>query len=267
MRIIFTHYCSLSLPYAAPPTGDLRWRAPQEPARWPDSVIRKATAHGPSCPQVNILEYQSEDCLFVDIYTPSANRFGVVTGGRRRRLPVMLWIHGGAWVMGSRDFLGVQNPLYIVEHRDVVVVTMNYRLGPLGFMVGARNGTDPIDGSTIDGNFGLLDQRAAMKWVQENIAQFGGDPESVTLWGESAGAMSIGFHLTSPGSEGLFHRVIMESNVLGVRYRTRDEAAHIGEELARSRRGASMLVVVVRVNMFVHTYATFGYNDTSATYS
>jgi carboxylesterase type B len=134
----------------------------------------------------------------------------------------MIWLHGGAWIIGSGNMVGVQNPIYSVYHKDVIVVSVQYRLGPLGFMT-----TDELVG-----NYGLKDQEFALKWVQENIKNFGGDPERVTLWGESAGAMSIGFHMTGNISQGLFHRAIWESNVLGINYRTNEEAKALSEALA-----------------------------------
>ncbi|KAI3637842.1 hypothetical protein MIR68_004491 [Amoeboaphelidium protococcarum] len=206
----------LGMPYAKSPSGELRWKAPQQHDGW--DGIRDATRLGAQCPQLTYMGHQSEDCLLVDVFTPTKDR--MVDG---KLLPVMFWIHGGAFLLGSGNMVGVQNPMYMVHHKDVIVVSINYRLGALGFLVTKE----------VKGNFGLLDQRFAMQWVQENIAAFGGDKNRVTLWGESAGAMSISHHLTMPKSYGLFSRVIMQSPVFGVRCRPLEEAEQIGDLFAK----------------------------------
>src|SRR5215470_14061942 len=194
------------IPYAAPPVGARRWLAPQPPESW--SGVRKATSFGGTAPQNTIAldvlpafvikEPQTEDCLYLNVWTPRAD------GARR---PVLVWIHGGAFTIGS----GAQT-LYdgaaLAKRGDVVVVTINYRLGALGFLRLAEltNGAIPSTG-----NEGILDQVAALAWVRENIAAFGGDPDNVTIFGESAGGMSVGSLLCLPGARGLFHKAIPQS--------------------------------------------------------
>lgn len=203
------------IPYAQAPIGSLRFRAPQSPESW--DGIRDATKFGSICVQVpNPLSqadgmHQSEDCLNLNVWSPAAD-------GKRR--PVMVWIHGGAFVFGSGQSPWYDGTSFALEG-DVVVVTINYRLGPFGFLYLDRMGGGDYASS---GNCALLDQVAALQWVQENIAAFGGDPNRVTLFGESAGSMSVGALLTMPAAKGLFHQAIMES---GLPIPMRDgEAAH-----------------------------------------
>jgi para-nitrobenzyl esterase len=183
----------LGIPYAAPPTGRLRWHAPEPAARW--RGIRSATAFGPHCPQPGGASGTSENCLFLNVFTrPGASRAG---------RPVMVWVHGGALVTGESDSY---NPAALVKD-GVTVVTINYRLGALGFLADsalARRGG-------AAGNYGLMDQQAALRWVRANISRFGGNPRNVTLFGESAGGLSTLSQLVSPGSAGLFQRAIIES--------------------------------------------------------
>lgn len=192
------------IPYAAPPTGELRWRAPQPVMPWSD--IRDANTF--SCASWQDIEYCkelgggdpgafSEDCLYLNVWSP---------GVRQQRLPVMVWLHGGGFTIGAGSL-----PPYdgvALAKRDVVVVTVNYRLGHLGFF--AHPALDDEAGEKIN-NFALLDQIAALRWVQKNIAAFGGDPENVTLFGESAGARSVLSLLASPLGKGLFHKAIIQS--------------------------------------------------------
>ena len=189
----------LGIPYAAAPVGALRWQPTQAAIPW-DGVL-KADTTGSSCPQVASpfgTASVNEDCLFLNVYTPKANKF-------RRKLPVMVWIHGGSFTYGEGHTF---NPQKLVD-KDVVVVNFNYRLGALGFM--AHPALSAISASGTSGNFGLMDQQAALQWVQNNIAAFGGDPDNVTLFGESAGGLSVHTHLASPLSKGLFHRAIIQS--------------------------------------------------------
>jgi para-nitrobenzyl esterase len=183
----------LGIPYAAPPTGKLRWHAPEPPARW--RGVRAATAFGAHCPQPGSAAGTSENCLFVNVFTQPGTR----PGGR----PVMVWIHGGALVSGASD---TYNPASLVKD-GVTVVTINYRLGALGFLA------DPALANRAGnaGNYGLMDQQAALRWVRANISRFGGNPRNVTLFGESAGGLSTLSQLVSPGSAGLFQRAIIES--------------------------------------------------------
>ncbi|MGD0948679.1 MAG: carboxylesterase family protein [Candidatus Binatia bacterium] len=207
----------LGIPYAKPPVGPLRWRAPQPAEPW--AGTRPALALGSACTQFGnptTVEHVkagepmgSEDCLYLNIYAPQFAQTAVPAG--EARLPVMVWIHGGGNTIGEAGFYDGGN--LAVTHR-VVVVTTNYRLGPFGwFRHAALNGegTSDIDHS---GNFGTLDLIHALQWVQENISAFGGDPGNVTIFGESAGGTNVFTLLLSPQARGLFHRAIVESGGL-----------------------------------------------------
>lgn len=192
------------IPYAAPPVGPLRWRAPQPAEPW--SGLRNAAEYGGSAPQTPLqIDFlpgmdvgpQSEDCLYLNVTTRAAD------GGGR---PVLVWIHGGAFTIGSGSQT-MYDPTHLAG-RDVVVVRINYRLGALGFLDLAPELGDAYEGS---GNLGILDQIAALSWVRDNIAAFGGDPECVTIFGESAGGMSVGTLLGTPSARGLFQRAIPQS--------------------------------------------------------
>jgi para-nitrobenzyl esterase len=189
----------LGIPYAAPPVGPLRWRAPQPAAHW--NGVRPVTQFGPHCPQFGSrfgAGSMSENCLFLNVYTPAdASR----TAGA---LPVMVWIHGGDLTAGESDDY---NPAGLVRD-GAIVVTINYRLGALGFLAHPALATRPGGPS---GDYGLMDQQAALGWVQRNIRPFGGDPRSVTVFGESAGGLSVLSQLASPAARGLFARAIIES--------------------------------------------------------
>ncbi|MCC6553334.1 MAG: carboxylesterase family protein [Polyangiaceae bacterium] len=194
----------LGIPYAAPPVGDLRWRAPAPHAAWTEPLL--AAAKGPACAQMNpltgsFMSTSSEDCLTVNVWTPERS----ASAG----LPVLVWIHGGAFVLGSgsEDAYDGQR---LSEASGAVVITLNYRLGPLGFLaLPELRSEDAAHPST--GGYGLEDQRAALEWVKANAAAFGGDPGNVTIFGESAGGISVCHHLVSPRSKGLFQRAIIES--------------------------------------------------------
>ncbi|ONI92608.1 hypothetical protein ALI22I_03160 [Saccharothrix sp. ALI-22-I] len=179
------------IPYAAPPIGDLRWHSPVPPVPW--SGVLDATRPGSRCPQASVggrPASVTEDCLFLDVTTPRG----------ARKAPVLVWLHGGGLMNGAgSDYL----PTRLVRRGGLVVVTVNYRLGNLGFLgfPGLANG----------GAFGIEDQQAALRWVRRNIAEFGGDPDNVTLAGESAGAHSVCAQLASPGAAGLFQRAIAQS--------------------------------------------------------
>ncbi|NJP91319.1 carboxylesterase family protein [Nonomuraea sp. FMUSA5-5] len=188
----------LALPYAAPPVGDLRWRAPQPPPTW--QGVRAADAWGNRCPAAagsNGPRSETEDCLYLNVFRPEGTRAG-------QRLPVLFWIHGGGLVNGSAN---QHDGTLIAQLENVVVVSVNYRLGVLGYLVHPALAAE----SGQAGNYGLLDQQAALRWVRRNIAAFGGDPRRVTIDGESAGGFSVCAHLTAPGSAGLFARGIMQS--------------------------------------------------------
>jgi para-nitrobenzyl esterase len=208
------------LPYAAPPIGALRWRAPQPPAAWSD--IRDASKVGNACPQKRGLSLEGggdpgaldEDCLSLNVFAPRAEPGA--------RLPVMVWLHGGALIFGAGGL-----PLYdgaALARQGVVAVTLNYRLGPLGFFVHPAIEREAPDGAV---NFGLLDQIAALQWVQRNIAAFGGDPGKVTLFGQSAGAQSVLALMSSPLSRELMQRAIVQS-AYGLPARPRAKARETG---------------------------------------
>jgi para-nitrobenzyl esterase len=195
------------IPYAAPPVGDLRWEPPQPVTSWTEP--RSCTSFGAACPQPKSGELfyldvgpTSEDCLYLNVWSPA--RSGI------ERLPVMVWIHGGSFTTGagSMAIYGGQN----LAKRGVVVVTINYRLGPLGFL--AHPALSAGSDLGVSGNYGLLDQIEALRWVQRNVSAFGGDPARVTVFGESAGAISILDLLVSPLAEGLFQAAIVESGIL-----------------------------------------------------
>ena len=193
----------LGIPYAAPPVGDLRLAPPQPHAAW--SAPLDATKYGSPCPQTARLNSPSsdEDCLFLNVFAPAF---------LQRNRPVMVFIHGGSFnsgnggtTAGGPDYNGVD----IATQSGVVVVTINYRLSILGFL--ANTGLD-ADNGRPSGNYGIQDQQQALRWVRENIAAFGGDPANVTIFGESAGGISVVYHLVSPDSAGLFDRAIIESS-------------------------------------------------------
>ena len=193
------------IPYAAPPVGDLRWRPPQAVKPWKD--ILQCDTFGPVCPQPGgrtrltqtTFDNISEDCLYLNVWTKAGNN--------QARLPVMVWIHGGGNISGAASL-----PYYDGEalaRQGVVLVSINYRLGPFGFF--AHPLLSKESGKGVSGNYGLLDQIAALKWVQKNIQAFGGDPKQVTIFGESAGALDVCCLMASPLAKGLFHRAIAES--------------------------------------------------------
>jgi para-nitrobenzyl esterase len=196
----------LGIPYAAPPVGQLRWKPPQPVIPW--QGIRRAeqmTASPFTPPNYRSSVYfepttaMSEDCLMLNVWTPEAKP--------AKPLPVMVWIYGGDWTYGSSS-----NPLYwgnTLARHDVVVVSINYRLGALGFFAHPSLSAESEHG--VSGNYGLLDQIAALQWVQKNISHFGGDPDNVTVFGQSAGSFSVNYLMTSPLAKGLFHRAIGQS--------------------------------------------------------
>ncbi|HEX4496546.1 MAG TPA: carboxylesterase family protein [Thermoanaerobaculia bacterium] len=185
------------IPYAAPPVGPLRWKAPQPPAAW--SGERKATAAGPICTQpVENGEPVSEDCLTLQVFAPKA----------AGKAPVMVWVHGGANVFGAGSKPAYDGSAFARD--GVILVAFNYRLGPLGFfahpaLTHAARPDEPL------ASYGVMDQIAALQWVRSNIAAFGGDPENVTLFGESAGGLDTLVLLSAPSAHGLFKRAIVES--------------------------------------------------------
>lgn len=188
------------IPYAAPPVKDLRWRPPQPALPW--TRPRSCESFGPVCPQMNCQEEMHEDCLYLNIWTPDQSPGA--------KLPVMVWIHGGAFITGSGS-----DEIYdgaALAQQGVVVVTFNYRLGVLGFLAHPALSAESPD--NISGNYGLLDQVAALQWVQRHIGKFGGNPDKVTIFGQSAGAESVCLLLVNPLAQGLFHAAIAESPVM-----------------------------------------------------
>ncbi|HEY1803914.1 MAG TPA: carboxylesterase family protein [Terracidiphilus sp.] len=194
----------LGLPYAAPPVGDLRWKAPEPPAKWKGE--RDATKYGAHCAQGRVFDdmvFQdagpSEDCLFLNVYAPADST-------DKSKLPVMFWIHGGGYSGGASseprhngDFLPT---------KGVVLVTINYRLGVFGFLATSDLAKE---GNGTAGNYGLLDMVSALQWVKSNIKKFGGDPDNVTIFGESAGSFAVSTLMASPMAQGLFQKAIGES--------------------------------------------------------
>ncbi|HEX3766511.1 MAG TPA: carboxylesterase family protein, partial [Kofleriaceae bacterium] len=191
----------LGIPFAAPPVGDLRWRPPQDAAAW--TAPLDAAAIGPACEQppggLGQTGPYSEDCLTLNVWTPSA--------AASAHAPVMVFLYGGAFVHGGSN-QSTYDGAALAAH-GVVAVTFNYRVGIFGFLAHPALTAEDAHGSS--GNYGLLDQQAALRWVHANIAGFGGDPGNVTVFGESAGAMSVCAQITSPPAAGLFHRAIGES--------------------------------------------------------
>ena len=209
------------IPYATPPVGSLRWTPPLPAEPWKD--VRDATRYGAACPQVSrygLTEASDkEDCLTINVTVPYNGPDDL-----NRKRPVIVWIHGGAFVGGSSALY----PLgYMAKSGDAVVVSFNYRLGVFGFLA------HPSFEASRNGGYALEDQRLALRWVKDNIAKFGGDPGNITLAGESAGAGSVCMHLISPKeTEGLFHKAIVQSAGCAQPMRTVEEANKSGQKVA-----------------------------------
>nr|XP_034826962.1 esterase FE4-like [Maniola hyperantus] len=228
-------YIFKGIPYAAPPTGRRRFKEPQPARSW--KGIRKATEHGSVCPQFDFLFTNmyipgSEDCLFLNVYTPRLPPCSL--------LPVMFFIHGGGYVTGSGndDYYG---PDFLINH-NVVVVTINYRLDNLGLLC--------LDTADVPGNAAMKDQVAALRWVQRNIKNFGGDPNKVTLIGQSVGSASVALHALSPMSKGLFRRAIGTSGVpindFMTAFEQRRRAFELGKKLGFQTTSTSALLKFLR---------------------
>ena len=213
-------YAFRGLPYAAAPTGHLRWRPPRLPTDW--QGVRGATRFAPSSPQPQnpaLTGATSEDCLYLNVYTPTLGSSG--EGG----LPVLVWIHGGRFTLGAgRDYDGTK-----LAANGIVVVTINHRLGALGFLAHPALASQPGGPS---GNYGLMDQQAALRWVQSNSGRFGGDPHNVTIAGQSSGGLSVLAHMISRGSRGLFHRAIVQSGSFALAQQSLAAAEADGEAFA-----------------------------------
>ncbi|KAF7229570.1 cAMP-regulated D2 protein [Nothobranchius furzeri] len=216
------------VPYADPPVGAYRWKPPRPVSAW--SGVYNASFPRAACMQfcrgANTEECPktvSEDCLYLNIFVPLDVNF---SSSPRRFLPVMVWIHGGDFIAGSAS-----KPLFdgrfIGNLTNTVIVNMEYRLGAFGFLVTAK---DPV--SSAAGNYGILDQQAALLWVQQNIAVFGGDPSKVTIFGESAGSQSVSLHLMIQSSEALFKQAVLQSLPFSIPLKTRHDALKLGRDFA-----------------------------------
>jgi para-nitrobenzyl esterase len=214
----------VGIPYAAPPVANLRWKPPQPRAPWAPLTYQANAMR--QCPQINLntgAVQGMEDCLWLNVWTPATIPSG-------RQLPVLIWLHTGDFRAANSNFPASDGARF-AEERNAVVVAPNYRLGPLGFLShSALASEDPT--YPTSGNYGFADQRAAFRWVRDNIAHFGGDPNLVTLAGTSAGAHSVSLHLTSPASRGLFHRAILQSGNASMRWPSTSEADDQGERFA-----------------------------------
>jgi carboxylesterase type B len=210
----------LGIPFGESTAGNHRWKPPQASPAWNGTLT--ATRFGPVCPQFAVpnpptpqaqaqAATQSEDCLSLNVWTPQG-------GAADARLPVMVFIYGGSFAAGASSY-PLYDGAYLAANKDVIIVSFNYRVGVLGFLA-----TD-----SLRGNYGFMDQQLALSWVQKNIRGFGGDPAKVTLFGESAGAMSVGLHVFSaPGSKHLFRAAIMESNFLALPYKSLQDQINVG---------------------------------------
>ena len=205
----------LGIPFAQPPVGELRWRSPIQEKSWTD--IRQAQKFYSACMQnensmVELPPLQiQEDCLYLNVFrktSANSTKNKNATDG----IPVMLFFHGGGYALGASGFFLYDGSERLMQTEDdIIIVTSNYRLGVFGYLGGDELRDDTASGANSTGNWGFQDQRAAMEWVKESIANFGGDPNKVTIFGESAGAGSTSVHLLAPKSNGLFHRAIIES--------------------------------------------------------
>jgi para-nitrobenzyl esterase len=225
----------LGIPFAAPPVGDLRWQAPQPVASW--AGVRDATHFGNRCVQGNGWDpgYETvkltEDCLYLNVYAPHTNK---------RDLPVMVWIHGGGFSGGAGQDT---DPRKYVENGNVVYVTINYRIGALGYLDLPPTGQDSADGP---GNYGLLDQQAALRWVQRNIGRFGGSARNVTIAGQSAGGSSVCDHLASPTAAGLFARAIIMSGGCGMSTQAQGQSSSVAFAQALGCTDAGAMLACLR---------------------
>ena len=227
------------IPFAQPPLGDLRWRAPQPPMPW--SGVRTADKFAPSCMQVPVVfaalgmdaVETNEDCLYLNVWTPAKSATQSTNAG----LPVMVWIYGGGFTLGSTA-TGTYNGANLAK-KGVLVVSVSYRLGAFGFMAHPQL-TREQEGHS--GNYGLLDQIAGLQWVKRNIAAFGGDPNRVTIFGESAGGISVSMLAASPLAKGLFHGAISESGGNFAPQRMGNEGGENMDSLATAEKNGVALL-------------------------
>ena len=213
----------LGVPFGLSTAGNRRWKSPVPASPWAPAVL-DATVAPAVCSQINNAGQLvgSEDCLKLNVWTPDT--------APPHPSPVIVWFHTGGFAQTSANF-AAHNGRRVAEETGAIIVAPNYRLGPFGFLAhAALSAEDPAHPSS--GNYGLLDQRAALDWVRNHIAAFGGDPDNVTIAGTSAGSQSVSLHLVSPGSQGLFHRAIMESGIASYRWRSTDEAQAQGRDFA-----------------------------------
>jgi para-nitrobenzyl esterase len=223
------------IPYAAPPVGPLRWKRPQPVTPW--KGVKKAVDYGPRCMQTHVFsdmvfhdDGPSEDCLYLNLWMPEVHS--------KARLPVMVWIYGGGFRAGSSS--EPRQDGGNLSKKGVLVVSMNYRLGIFGFFSHPELAQE--SGHDASGNYGLMDQVAALQWVKENIASFGGDPDNVTIFGESAGSSSVSALMASPLAKGLFARAIGESGALfGTDLKTRSETESRDMAFMKSAAGTDSL--------------------------
>ncbi len=231
----------LGIPYAAPPVGDLRWKPPVPGAKW--TGVRKATEFGSHCMQGNVygdMTFRdaggSEDCLTLNIWVPAKNA--------GTKLPVMVWIYGGGFAAGTTSEAR-QDGTHLAQ-QGAIVVSMNYRLGLFGFFVHPELAKE--SGRNAAGNYGLLDQTAALRWVHDNIAAFGGDPGNVTIFGESAGSFSVSAQMASPLAKGLFQKAIGESGGAfysgGLTFEPRSVREEKDAKLVSAKMGVSSLAAL-----------------------
>lgn len=222
-----------NIPYAAPPIGDLRWRPPQPAQNW--NGVRDASQFGEACMQTDVAGLNSElipgseDCLKLNVYTPKT----------AKGLPVMVWFHGGGLFEGSATEPYYQ-PVGLIKE-GVIVVTVDYRLGKFGFFAPKELAEEAKSNAEPVGNYGTMDQIHSLKWVRENIAAFGGDPNNVTIFGQSAGGRSVTWLMTSPAAKGLFHKAIAQSaQQLPVRHQTQEKLGMASAESMDAHYMASL---------------------------
>ncbi len=228
----------LGIPYAQPPMGELRWKAPQPVSKW--NGVKKATEFGFHCMQGRVFGDMvfhdpgpSEDCLTLNVWVPDKHADS--------KIPVMVWIYGGGFVAGTTSE-SRQDGSHLAQ-QGVIVVSMNYRLGVFGFMVHPELAKE--SGHNSAGNYGLLDQLAALQWVHDNIAAFDGDPTNVTIFGESAGSFSVSAQMASPLAKGLFQKAIGESGAAfsrsGLSFDAMSSRAEKDANLVKEKLAASTL--------------------------